>query len=217
LETYSVFDSMIVSDSMSARRRAARIVTAGGLVAFLTDTFYGLGANPFDVEALQAIKKLKGREAGKPILVVIADAAQTERFIAEPTDAFKRISEKHWPGPLTIVARARTEVPCELTAGTGTIGVRLPDDERVRGFVRSCGGALTATSANLAGEPPARTAQEVARSFPAGLSLIVDGGAALSERASTVLDVSGPEPRLIREGALSRAELTDFLISKEER
>ncbi|HEY0384644.1 MAG TPA: Sua5/YciO/YrdC/YwlC family protein, partial [Pyrinomonadaceae bacterium] len=80
---------MIVNDSTSARAVAARIVVRGGVVAFLTDTFYGLGANPFDVEALQAIKTLKGREAGKPILVVIADAAEADRFIAEKSETFR--------------------------------------------------------------------------------------------------------------------------------
>jgi tRNA A37 threonylcarbamoyladenosine synthetase subunit TsaC/SUA5/YrdC len=93
----------------------------------------------------------------------------------------------------------------------------LPDDERVREFVRICGGALTATSANLSGEPPARTAHEVSRSFPEGLDLIVDGGTARGERPSTVLDLSGRLPRLLREGALSKSELekTFALLNQE--
>jgi L-threonylcarbamoyladenylate synthase len=114
---------------------------------------------------------------------------------------------------LTIVVRARREVPDALTAGTKTIGVRLPDDERVRDFVRICGGALTATSANLSGEPPASTAQEVFRSFPTGLGLIIDGGPARGERPSTVLDLSTDVPRLIREGALSKSELQKTLAA----
>lgn len=202
---------MIVSESQS--ERAARVVAAGRLIAFRTDTFYGVGADPFNPGALAAIKNLKGRDDGKPILVVVSDAREAERFIAARSELFEQVSARHWPGPLTIVVRAAAEVPDALTAGTKTIGVRLPDDERVRDFVRLCGGALTATSANLSGEPPASTAQEVFRSFPTGLDLIVDGGPARGERPSTVLDLSTNAPRLIREGALSRAELEKTLAA----
>jgi L-threonylcarbamoyladenylate synthase len=202
---------MIVSDSAEARARAGRLIAAGGVLAFRTDTFYGLGADPFNPKALDAIKSLKGREEGKPILVIISDAAEAERFIASRTELFERVGARHWPGPLTLVLKARGEVPEELTAGSGTVGVRLPDDASVREFVRSCGGALTATSANLAGEPPARAAAEVARSFPSGLDLIIDAGSARVDKPSTVLDVSGTVPRLIREGAVSRRELQETL------
>ena len=208
---------MIVSDSQSTRLRAAAIINEGGVLAFRTDTFYGLGANPFNRDALAALKRLKGREEGKPILIVISDPAQAERFIAGRSEIFNQVCANHWPGPLTIVVRARSEVPLELTAGTGTIGVRLPDDERVRNFVRTCGGALTATSANLAGEPPARTAKEVAHYFPMGLRLIVDGGKARGGQPSTVLDLSGQEPRLIREGAVSKRELDETFASLGKR
>lgn len=204
---------MIVPDSQSTRERAADIINSGGIVAFRTDTFYGLGADPFNEDALRAIKRLKGREAGKPILVVVSEVAEAWRLLAERSDVFNFVSAKHWPGALTIVARAGANVSDELTAGTKTIGVRLPDDEHVRAFVRACGGALTATSANLSGEPPARTAEEVARSFPVGLSLIVDGGAALGGQPSTVLDLSREVPRLIREGALSKRELEQTLAA----
>ncbi|HEX8650308.1 MAG TPA: L-threonylcarbamoyladenylate synthase [Pyrinomonadaceae bacterium] len=204
---------MIVLDSGEARERAGSVVAAGGVVAFRTDTFYGLGADPFNADALRAIKSLKGREDGKPILVVISDAAEAERFIAGRTGLFEHVSGRHWPGPLTLVVKARERVPEELTAGSGTVGVRLPDDEEVRELVRACGGALTATSANLAGEPPARNVTMVARSFPSGLGLIIDGGEARVDRASTVLDVSGDTPRLIREGVVSRRELQETLQS----
>lgn len=197
---------MIVFDDDKAREQAARIVRSGGVVAFRTDTFYGLGADPFNREALTAIKVLKGRDDGKPILVVLGDALQAERLIVRSA-LFDKFSAKHWPGALTLVAKARGDVPVELTAETGTVGVRLPDDEAVRNFVLACGGALTATSANLAEEPPARNAQEVARAFPNGLALIVDGGETRSVQPSTVLDVSRAQPRLIREGVITKAEL----------
>ncbi|HKP72373.1 MAG TPA: L-threonylcarbamoyladenylate synthase, partial [Pyrinomonadaceae bacterium] len=151
------------------------------------------------------------REDGKPILLVVGDAKAADRFVARRTKLFDAVSTRHWPGALTLVVAARPEVPTELTAGTGTIGVRLPDDAEVRAFVRACGGALTATSANRAGEPPTRTAEEVARAFPEGLSLAVDGGATRAQEPSTVLDVSGDEARLIREGAVSWRELQETI------
>lgn len=197
---------IIYPDNASAREHAARVVASGGVVAFRTDTFYGLGADPLDPDALERINALKGRD-GKPILVLAADEADVRWLVATLTRAFKVVAAQHWPGALTLVAEARADAPELLTAGTGTVGVRLPADEEARAFVRACGGLLTATSANTAGAPPARTAEEVARYFPEAPGLIVDGGAARSELPSTVLDVSGERPRLIREGVVTRAAL----------
>jgi L-threonylcarbamoyladenylate synthase len=191
----------ILPDDPEARARAALVVAAGGVLAFRTDTFYGLGADPFNPNALITLNELKGRDS-KPILLVVSDLPAASRFIRSASPLFNLLAERHWPGPLTLVAEAHVSVPVEVTAGTGTIGVRLPDDEDVRGFVRACGGALTATSANPAGEPPARTAPEAARYFQDLLELVVDGGPARTELPSTVIDTTGQTARLIREGAL---------------
>jgi L-threonylcarbamoyladenylate synthase len=102
-----------------------------------------------------------------------------------------------------------------LTAGTKSLGVRLPDEDEVRSLVRACGGALTATSANVSGQPPARTAKEVENYFPSGIDLIIDGGEATAAQPSTVLDLNGTEPRLIREGAVKRDSLADWLRPPE--
>lgn len=192
---------MILPHGDEALTQAARSTGAGGLVAFRTDTFYGLGADPFDRGALGRINALKGRD-GKPILVIVSAPDAASRFVAHETAAFKALSASFWPGALTLVARARAEVPEELTAGTGTVGVRLPADAAVRQFVAACGGALTATSANPAGRPPARTALEVEGYFGDALPLVVDGGEAGAELPSTVVDVSGDGAALIREGVI---------------
>ena len=213
---YGQVSSIKVPDSRETRERAARVIHEGGVIAFRTDTFYGLGADPFNREALRRVSRLKGRDKGKPILVVISDAAQAERFMANHSKLFNSITARFWPGALTIVVKAQPQVPAELTAASLTIGLRLPDDDAVRSFVRSCGGALTATSANLAGDPPARTADEVARSFPQELDLIVDGGPSLSDKPSTVVDLSGERARLIREGVISRSELQDAFRALNE-
>lgn len=202
---------MVLPDNDITRQQALALVNAGGLVAFRTDTFYGLGVDPCNPSALRALKRLKGREDHKPILVIISDEMAIDRFIAQQSESFRLLRAHFWPGPLTLVAEARAEMPDELTAGTGTIGVRLPDDEQVRGFVRACGGALTATSANRAGELPARTAQEVARAFPDGVGLIVDGGETQCEQPSSVLKVSDAGTSLLREGLISRDALAATL------
>ena len=205
---------MILSDGGdAARARAAEIISQGGVIAFRTDTFYGLGADPFNAKAVTCIRELKGREENKPILVLVADEQEIPRLVTYQSSLFTEVAKRFWPGPLTIVGEARDELPEELTAGARTIGLRLPYDETVRELVRECGGALTATSANLSGQPEARSAHDVARYFPTGVDLIIDGGEVTATRPSTVIDLSGPAPRVIREGAISAGELEKFLFS----
>jgi L-threonylcarbamoyladenylate synthase len=184
--------------------KASEVILSGGVIAFRTDTFYGLGADPFNHAAVARITELKGREDNKPILLLISDVDQVERFIRPRTDGFNIAARKFWPGPLTIVGTAVAALPEEITSGTGTVGVRLPADQSVRELVRDCGGALTATSANPSGSEPARSAEDVAGYFPVGLDLIVDGGEVTATEPSTVLDVSSSPPRVVREGAISR-------------
>ena len=196
---------------MVKNQSATEIIAHGGVIAFRTDTFYGLGANPFNPEAIQKLRQLKGREEHKPILVLISERDQVERFISERSSAFDLLAEKFWPGSLTLIGKARKDVPDELTAGTKTVGVRLPDDDRVRALVRGCGGALTATSANPSGEHPAMTVADVDRYFGGRIELIVNDGAALTDRPSTVVDVTGSEVQLVREGVTAWSKIQEEL------
>ena len=184
---------------------ASEVISNGGVIAFRTDTFYGLGVDPFNAAAVARLKQLKGREDNKPILLLISDADQVRRLITTRSDRFKIAVREFWPGPLTIVGSAVPQLPAEITAGTGTVGVRLPADESVRELVRQCGRVLTATSANPAGREPARSAQEVASYFTTKLDLIVDGGEVTASEPSTVLDVLTSPPRIVREGAIPRS------------
>jgi L-threonylcarbamoyladenylate synthase len=202
---------MIVPHTEETLGHAAKLIANGGVIAFRTDTFYGLGANPLISGAVARIKKLKDREASQPILLLIGDASDVDHLIVEKSEDFELVARSFWPGPLTIIGRAASNLSDELTAGTGTVGVRLPNDEDVRVLVRVCGGALTATSANLSGDPPARSAEEVADYFPTGIDLIIDGGEVLATEPSTVLDLSQPEPRVIREGAVSQKTIEGVL------
>lgn len=179
------------------------------MIAFRTDTFYGLGADPFNAVAVARIRALKGREEDKPILLLISDAEEIDRLIVEPSKQFLEIAAKFWPGPLTIIGKAVPELPLEITAGTGTVGVRLPADQSVRDLVRECGGVLTATSANPAGRDPARSADDVRSYFSEGIDLIIDGGPVIAIEPSTVVDATVSPPRVVREGAIP-AKLIDL-------
>jgi L-threonylcarbamoyladenylate synthase len=201
---------MILPDDQKSHERAARIIKAGGAIAFRTDTFYGLGVDPFNQGALSRLNELKGRE-GTPILVIISNRIHAERLIDTSSPLFGVMSERHWPGPLTLVSAARPGIPAELTGGSATVGVRLPDDDEVVALVDAVGGVLTATSANSTGKPPARTASDVEKYFHDRLDLIIDGGECGAERPSTVLNLDSEPPFLIREGAISRREIASSL------
>ena len=198
---------MIISQTPDSFSRIAELVSHGGVIAFRTDTFYGLGVDPFNREAVSRIKQLKGRGAAKPILIVISDRDEIGRFINERSESFQRLAQTFWPGPLTLIGKAASELPDEITAGTETVGVRLPDDDNMRLLLRKCGGALTATSANRSDEVPAESAEDVKKYFGSAIDLIVDGGPSRINRPSTVVDVTDAEPRLIREGAIAWSEI----------
>lgn len=202
---------MILPDNQNTRRQAAQMIVAGGVIAFRTDTFYGLGADPFNAQAVRRIKDLKGREDSKPILLLISDAAEVDRLLIAKSADFDLLAKYFWPGPLTLIGRAVPNLPGEITAGTGTVGVRLPSEEQVRELVRLCGGVLTATSANPSRGKAAESAEEVAEYFPTGLDLLIDGGRVVATRASSVVDVSRKPIQIIREGAVSRGEVEEVL------
>ena len=206
---------MIRDASAESHRQVAEVISCGGIIAFRTDTLYGLGADPFDREAVRRIKQLKGREENKPILIVISDYDQLHRFVDDISPAFELLAKHFWPGALTLIGRASANLPEEITAGSKSVGVRLPDDDRVRAIVRSCGGALTATSANPSDAAPAGTAREVRDYFDDAIDLIIDDGKVESDLPSTVVDVSGAEPRLVREGVIAWATIQEFVIPEQ--
>jgi L-threonylcarbamoyladenylate synthase len=180
---------------------AARVLAAGGVVAFPTETFYGFGVHALDAAAVRRLFHLKGRPESRPILVLVDDPARIPSFAVVPPAA-ERLMARHWPGPLTLVLGARPGVPVELTAGTGTVGVRQPAHAVPRALAAAFGGPVTAPSANITGEPPPTTAEEVVRTFGGQVDLILDGGATPGGPPSTVLDVTVDPPRVVRAGAV---------------
>ena len=161
-----------------AYSRCREVVASGGVIAYPTDTFYGLGADPENPVAVKRLYAIKGRQKDQPILLLIADPADTGRWAAEITADAAELMSRYWPGRLTLVFSAKAGVLPELTAGTGTIGLRVPGCVLARDLIGFIGRALTGTSANISGRTSPRTAGEVAEELGDRVDLILDGGRA---------------------------------------
>jgi L-threonylcarbamoyladenylate synthase len=198
-------------DAALAEARAA--IAAGEVVAFPTETFYGLGVDPGREDAVAAIFAAKGRAAGESLPLIAADTAAARAVAAAWSDTAERLAAGFWPGPLTLVVPVRAgAVDAGVTAGRDTIAVRVPGHPLARALAAAApNGILTATSANRSGSPALATAQAVADALGAGVGLIIDGGPAPGGLASTIVDVSGERPRLIREGPVPFARVLEFL------
>jgi L-threonylcarbamoyladenylate synthase len=181
---------------------AAAVLRRGELVAFPTETFYGLGAAALDASAVGRLLAVKGRSDDKPVLVLVDSLAMVEVVALEIPASARALMAEHWPGPLTLVLRARASVPREITAGSGTVGVRLAAHPVACALVAALGQPVTAPSANPAGLPPPATADAVLAYFRGRIALVVDAGATAGGAPSTVLDVTVDPPRLIRAGAV---------------
>ena len=181
---------------------AARVLETGGLVAFPTETFYGLGAHALDAAAVERIFRAKGRPDDKPLLVLVDSVAMVERVAREVSPRAHRLMARHWPGALTLVLPAQASLPPALTAGTGTIGVRLSSHPVARALVAALGAPVTAPSANPHGAPSPRTADEVLGALGTGLDLVLDAGTTPGGPPSTVLDLTGVTPAILRPGAV---------------
>jgi len=190
-------------DAVFARCRD--VVRARGVIAYPTDTFYGLGADPRDPEAVRRLFAIKGREAGQPILLLLHDRSEVAAWASAVTPSAERLMDRFWPGPLTLVFPAAPHVLPELTGGGGTIGLRVPGNELTRELLRHLGRALTGTSANRSGGRDPRTVEEVMREVGDRVDLILDGGGTTGDRPSTVVDVTVEPPRIIRQGILDIA------------
>lgn len=184
--------------------RAAGIIRDGGLVAMPTETVYGLAGNALDEAAIERIYAAKGRPAHNPLIAHVASAAQAETLAAEWPAMARALAAQFWPGPLTLVVRKKAMVPTALTAGLDTFGVRVPDHPVALALIRAAGVPLAAPSANRFTEVSPVTAAQVARGLGSGVDLILDAGHTRVGLESTVIDVSGGRPVLLRPGMISR-------------
>ena len=193
----------LADPSPEVMTEAAAAVRAGNLIAYPTDTLYGLGANALDAASASRLVEAKRRPPGKPISVIVGSVEQARSLVKNVDGVWERLIEAFWPGPLTVVVEACDTVPAILTGGTGKVGLRVPDCPLARAISEKAEVPLTATSANIAGQPPATKAAEIVASLGNSLSLVLDCGTLRSTMGSTVVDVTSGRVRIIRQGVVA--------------
>lgn len=199
----------IVDVSGENLEKAARIVRGGGLVIYPTDTVYGLGCDPFNSSAVHRLLAVKGRE-DKPLPILVGNIQNAAALAELPTVA-RRVAERYWPGPLTLVLKSKVKIQ---GVKLDTVGLRVPKHKVALKLIRLCGGCLIGTSANISGRPPPLTAEEAADQLGDKVDLILDGGKTPLGRSSTVLDLSGDQPKVLRAGPIDAKELLRILDEK---
>lgn len=202
-----------VAITAATLRRAAEIVRGGGVVAFPTETYYGLAVDPFQPAALERLFAVKRRPADLPILVLVSGPEQLGLLAASVPPLFSVLIDRFWPGPLTLVCPARADLPTRLTGNTGTVGVRRSPLAAANQLIAACGGPLTATSANLSGQPPAVTAAEAFALFGDSVDLVLDGGATPGGQGSTLVGVRAGRLCCLRAGVVPFAAVQACVFS----
>jgi len=195
------------SRSEEAIKRAAQLIVKGGVVAFPTETFYGLAALATDYQAIDKLYQLKKRPAQKSISILIADPAELDDWIETIPNQALHLMARFWPGPLTLVFAAAIHLPTNLTADTGKIGVRSSSHQVAQALVREVGAPITATSANRSKSPSCRSAGEVITQLGSDLEAILDAGLTPGGKVSTIADVTTCPPKILRIGAIAAQEV----------
>lgn len=191
-------------------QHAADVVRSGGLIVYPTETLYGIGADATNPEAINRISGAKRRAELKPILLLVDSLEMMSPLVATIPPSARTLIEGYWPGPLTLVFTASDRVPVELTRGSSTIGIRIPSSRLCLRLLANLGSPLTSTSANLSGGVPAQTVQEIQKDLT-GIDLYLDAGKLPVSLPSTVIDVSGRSPRLLRRGAIAVEQIQQAL------
>jgi L-threonylcarbamoyladenylate synthase len=178
-----------------------RVIQAGGVIIYPTETLYGLGGNPFDTAAMERLYAIKGRAAARPIPFLIKDRGMLEALVEEVPPIAKELMEQYWPGPLTLIFKAREGLPPAMRGKTNTIGLRISSHPVAQGICARLDTALTATSANRTGEADLVDCQAIAQAMGDEVDLIIDGGT-VTGIGSTVVDVTIVPPSIVREGMI---------------
>jgi L-threonylcarbamoyladenylate synthase len=186
---------------------AVRILESGGVIVFPTGSLYGLGADALNAGAVDRIFTIKKRAPAKPLLILLPDRNGVLGLAAEVPPSAKRLMDRFWPGQVTIVFKALPGIPSNLTAGTGKIGIRLPGHPVARALVSGFGRPITGTSANLSGQGGCHRIDELDATLIEQLDLVLDAGLLKGGIGSTVVDITGTEPIVIREGRVSKKEI----------
>jgi L-threonylcarbamoyladenylate synthase len=186
---------------------AAEVLQSGGVVVYPTETLYGVGALALNARAVERVQALKKREARKPILVLVESCEAATALAAGVTPAAQALMEAFWPGPLTLVFSVAGRFPHALTQGKDTLGIRVPSSPLCLRLLSLCGAPVTSTSANVSNGPVLHSISEIYETFRAGVDLYLDAGVLPVRKPSSVVDVTGEIPWLLREGAVTMEEL----------
>ena len=189
---------------------AVRILKGGGVVAIPTDTLYGLAADALNEKAVERIFSIKGRSKGMALHLLLADADDIAKWAVDIPDLAWLVTQRFWPGALTLVLKKGESISDAVSGGLDTIALRVPNHHVPRAIARGLGVPITGTSANLSGSPGRMTAEAGRREFGSEVDLVIDAGDASKGLASTVLDLSGKQPRILREGAVSLREIEEL-------
>ncbi len=195
----------------SALDTAAGVLAKGGLVAFPTDTVYGLGCDMWSPEAIRGLYEAKDRPREMAIPVLVSEPDHLARVAQADESAYAPLIARFWPGPLTLVLPRRPQVPDELTSGLNSVAVRMPDHPVALALIARAGGTLAVTSANLSGQPATRSAEQVHRELSGRIDLVLDGGTTPVGVPSSIVNLCDHPPRLLREGSLTLTVLRDVL------
>ena len=206
--SYSQIDETMIEE-------AGRIIRKGGLVAFPTETVYGLGGDALNPESSKKIYAAKGRPSDNPLIVHIADKKDLYRIVREVPEKAKKLMEAFWPGPLTMIFYKNELVPQATTGGLDTVAVRMPSDRIAAAFIRAAGGFVAAPSANVSGRPSTTTAAHVEEDLSGRIEMILDGGQAVIGLESTIVDMSVEPPVILRPGAVTK-EMMEAVIGPLE-
>lgn len=190
-------------------KKASAVLKKGGIIAYPTETFYGLGVDPFNEDALKRLFELKGRGFDKPVSILVKDENALRDITEEIPLAAKKLIKKIWPGPLTIIFKAKKNIPKMLTANTGKIGVRVSNNQIAKKLLDMLDAPITTTSANPSGEKSPVTAKDVEKYFGNKLDMIIDGGELEGKLGSTIVDATEGGIKILRHGEIPEEKLTD--------
>ena len=189
----------------------AQTLQQGRVVAYPTETFYGLGADCFSQKAIKKIYRIKKRDISKPLSVIVSDLDMVEKIAVSIPPLFWILAQEFWPGPLTLILKVEPQFPESLLGPGHSLGMRLPAVAWLRELVRQVASPITATSANISGEKEICEAEEIVKIFGKKVDLIVAGGKTQGILPSTVVDLTSENPRILREGAVPKARLIKYL------
>ena len=196
-------------------KKAADVLKNGGLVGIPTETVYGLGANALDEEAVKSVFVAKGRPQDNPLSVHISDFDEIYDLVEEVPESAKKLAEKYWPGPMTIILKKSEKIPDVVSAGLDTVAIRLPEHEIARAIIRQAGVPIAAPSANVSGSPSPTSAKNVFEDMNGKIPLIVDGGECTVGVESTVVTLVKDKPKILRPGGITPEEISEVLGETE--